>query len=393
VPDQPGATDVGRRRGPAATIRRLADAIDAPLTLVGLDGTVLHANAAAVRCLGIPRAQLQGRSLTELASSADDAREQLRLWAGSTGRRPGTFVPAVGPKAGSTLRCDGARLDADTMMVRFAAETDTDRLALLSREVETESLRQLQGRLRSAVAELETANRQLATRNAELDRYAAAVAHDLRTPLYVVKGYAELLAGGHADLDEDGRRLLDGLVTGAERMGDVIEALLAVARLRVVTPDAPVDGVDVTEVVRAELRGATDDLGATLEFGPLPPAWIDPTHLVQVLTNLVANSYRFRRPDRPPHVRVSGHRGDGVATFMVDDDGPGVPEPERERIFELFERGSTSKDRPGTGIGLATCRKIVESYGGGIRCEASELGGARFVFTVADPLDAVEAAS
>jgi signal transduction histidine kinase len=188
------STDVTRPVELAPTTRRLADAIDAPIALTDLRGDILHVNDAAVRCLGVARAELRERSLPELSSSPEHTADQLRRWAGSSGRRPGTFVPAVGPKAGTTLRCDGARLDADTIMVRFAGETDTDRLALLSREVETASLRQLQQRLRTSLAELETSNRQLATRNAELDRYAAAVAHDLRTPLYVVKGYAELLA-------------------------------------------------------------------------------------------------------------------------------------------------------------------------------------------------------
>jgi signal transduction histidine kinase len=387
VPDRTAASaDVTRPVEIAPTTRRLADAIDAPLVLLDLRGRILHVNEAAVRCLGLPRAELRQRSLPELTASPDDTTDQLRRWAGSSGRRPGTFVPAIGPKAGTTLRCDGARLDADTLIVRLAGDTDTDRLALLSREVETASLRQLQQRLRTSLAELETSNRRLATRNAELDRYAAAVAHDLRTPLYVVKGYAELLAGGAlAEVDGDTRRLLEGLVTGAERMGDVIEALLSVARLRVETPPSPVEGADAGAVVRDEVRDATDQLGASLEIGPLPSAWIDRTHLVQVLTNLVANSYRFAHPDRPPHVRITGHRDGDVVTFAVDDDGPGVPHAERERIFELFTRGSTSRDRPGTGIGLATCRKIVESYGGEIRCEDADLGGARFVFTVPDP--------
>jgi signal transduction histidine kinase len=106
---------------------------------------------------------------------------------------------------------------------------------------------------------------------------------------------------------------------------------------------------------------------------------------VQVFVNLLTNSLKFRRTDSSPTIRISGRRLEDVTEFMVEDDGIGVPEHVRERIFDIFDRGEAPAERSGTGIGLATTRKIVESYGGEIRCEQSSLGGARFVFTIADP--------
>jgi PAS domain S-box-containing protein len=383
----PPATAIEGRALDAST-RRLVDTLDVPVVLVRRAGTIVHTNDAAVRCLGLPRSELRGRSLPDLTLDPDATRAQLDSWSKSTGPRPGTCTPRVGPRAGERLRCDGARVDDDLVVIRFSTGTDTDRLAQLTRDVEAASLRELQRRLRRAVAELEEANRQLAVRNAELDRYASAVAHDLRTPLYVVKGYADLLAAGAADVElgEDGRRLVDGVRSGAEKMGAVIEALLSVARFEVTPPSSAIDVGDVARSVVEEHRPALERADAAVEVDADVPGWIDPTHLGQILTNLLGNSVKFREADAPLRVRIQAVRdGDGVQV-AVEDDGPGVPVTERERIFDLFERGSTSKERPGTGIGLATCRKIVESYGGTIRCDASpDLGGARFTFTIADP--------
>jgi signal transduction histidine kinase len=371
--------------GAPLTARRLIDALDHPAGLLGLDGRFLHLNDAAVRCLAIERDELRGRTLPDISDDPAATSELLRLWAGSAGRRPGSLVLSEGLRASERLRCDGARLDPATLILRLRSELDQDHLALLNREVETASLRELQTRLHTTLAELEEANRQLATRNAELERYAAAVAHDLRSPLYIVRGYVELLAAGQvSDIDEEGLRVLDEVLRGTDRMRAVIDGLLAVARLQVTTPAVPADSNAAVQLVLDEHRDEIARAGARIEVGALAPAWAEATHLVQVLSNLVGNSLKFRRPGHAPRVWIAARRREGATEFVVEDDGIGVPASDRGRIFDLFDRGTSSSDQPGTGIGLATCRKIVESYGGDIRCEASDRGGARIVFTVAD---------
>jgi signal transduction histidine kinase len=169
-------------------------------------------------------------------------------------------------------------------------------------------------------------------------------------------------------------------------MSAVIDGLLTVARLQVTTPDEPTSSAEAVGVAVQELRSEIARAGGQVEVGGMAPAWADPTHLVQVFTNLIGNALKFHVPGRPPTVRVSSERREGVTEFVVEDDGPGVPEGDRERIFDLFDRGAgPAREQPGTGIGLATCRKLVESYGGAITCGTSELGGARFAFTIADP--------
>jgi signal transduction histidine kinase len=366
--------------------RRLLEAVDRPVALLTLDGRILHANDAAAELLALDVTRLRSTSIEELSDRPHQARELLRLWAGSTGLRPGILELAVGPRSPAKVRCDGARLDADTLIVRLRTELEPDPLAQLSRDVEAASLRELQARLQLALHELEDANRQLSSRNTELERYASAVAHDLRSPLYVMRGYVELLVAGQVtEVDDEARRLLTEVLHGADRMSAVIDGLLAVARLQVTSPTEPADSAAALHQVVAELRTEIEATGARIEVDLLPAAWAGLDHLVQVFVNLLSNSLKFRRTDRSPTIRVSGRRRADVTEFVVEDDGTGVPERARERIFEIFDRGDAPADRPGTGIGLATSRKIVESYGGAIRCEESSLGGARFVFTIADP--------
>jgi signal transduction histidine kinase len=186
-------------------------------------------------------------------------------------------------------------------------------------------------------------------------------------------------------IDDEARRVVDEILRGTDRMSAVIDGLLTVARLQVTTPDEPASGADAVGVAVQELRAEIARTDGQVEVGPMATAWADATHLVQVFTNLIGNSLKFHEPGRAPTVRVSSERRAGVTEFVVEDDGPGVPESDRDRIFDLFDRGGSAREQPGTGIGLATCRKLVESYGGTIRCEASELGGARFTFTIADP--------
>jgi signal transduction histidine kinase len=381
-----GSSLPGGSSATSPTTRRLLDAADGPMALLDLDGRFLHVNDATVRCLGLDHAELRGSTLADLTDDPEAAAALIELWAGSTGRRPGALELAIGPQATTRFRCDGARLDADTLVVRFRDGDAPDQLARLNREVEAATLRELQVRLRATLGELEDANRQLSSRNSELERYASAVAHDLRTPVYIVRGYAELLAAGEVgEVDDEARRALGEVLRGVDRMSAVIDGLLTVARLQVTTPGEPADSGDALRVVLQERQDDIVRAKARVEVGPMEPAWAEPVHLVQVLSNLVGNSLKFRSAERDPTVWVSSRRLPSATEFVVEDDGLGVPPADRERIFDLFDRGGAPPDRPGTGIGLATCRKIVESYGGHIRCEASDHGGARFVFTIADP--------
>ncbi len=121
-----------------------------------------------------------------------------------------------------------------------------------------------------------------------------------------------------------------------------------------------------------------------VEIGELPQVWGYPNKLSQLLQNLIGNSLKYRLPDKAPHVRVSARRGDGEWWVTVEDNGIGMEKIHLERIFEIFKRLHTRDEYPGSGIGLAICRRIVTQHGGRIWAESEPGQGSRFTFTIAD---------
>lgn len=229
------------------------------------------------------------------------------------------------------------------------------------------------------VLELRRITRELGESNEQLENFAAQVAHDLRNPLTALTGYIELAA----DVPEvaglpAASRALARAESVADRMSGMIARLLDYARVG----GAPIRraAVDVGPLVAStmeDLRSAGEDNGAEVAVEAAVLVNADPTLLAVLLQNLVGNAVKFAGTGgRLPRVVVSvGAVATGVR-LTVDDNGPGVPVAERELVMEPLERGSNA-EAPGFGIGLATCRRIVESHGGRLGIDDSPLGGAR----------------
>jgi len=233
--------------------------------------------------------------------------------------------------------------------------------------------------LQQRVSELERDNRELAA-------FAADVAHDLRTPLQAVAGFAELLAhraGGN--LDETAQAFLAQILTAAAGMRELIEAVLD-HRQSAFGSLAPtwVCGNDLVEAVLRRLQGDLDQADAVVEVGEIPTVFADRVQLGRVFQNLISNALRAAHPDRPPRIEVTGRRLPEAWELAVTDNGIGVQPDDRSRIFELFQRGPSDGQSPGHGMGLAICRTIVERHGGRIAVEKAPGGGARFSFTIPD---------
>lgn len=223
-------------------------------------------------------------------------------------------------------------------------------------------------------------NEDLARSNRELQQFANVASHDLQEPLRAVYGYAELLQDRYAHrLDDDGREFLGFVMRGADRMSELVSDLLQYARVDAATPVmGDVDTQQIVEQTGQFLRGSAADL--RVEVGELPTIRAEAPLIRQLFLNLLTNAARFGRPDRPPVVHIDCSTRDGVATFSVADNGIGIPPEDRERVFVIFQRLHTQDEVPGTGIGLALCRKIVERYGGRIWITGSKGGGATFNF-------------
>jgi len=235
------------------------------------------------------------------------------------------------------------------------------------------------------ITERKRAEEELREANRELDAFVYTVSHDLRSPLTPVIGYTKFLREHYQDrLDGQALNILADIDRQAHRMLGLLEDLLALARVGHL--ECPAEPVDSNEVVREVVLGLMTRLttaGMTVERGPLPSLRIPKNLLFQVLDNLIGNAIRYAGRAGVP-IEVGGERQGERVIIYVRDHGPGIPEEERDRVFDLFYRGSTGKTVEGTGVGLATVQKIARLYGGRTWAEETPGGGSTFWVELAD---------
>jgi PAS domain S-box-containing protein len=225
---------------------------------------------------------------------------------------------------------------------------------------------------------------ELVRSNKELEQFAYVASHDLQEPLRMVSGFLRLLAERYEpQLDDKAREYIGYAVEGADRMSQLIVDLLAFSRVATKgkTPE-PVDASWPVDAALADLRTSIDSAGATVTHDEMPCVLGDASQLGQLFQNLIANAVKFRSPDRPCQVHVGAEKKDGQWVFSVRDNGIGIARQGFDRIFVIFQRLHTRAQYPGTGIGLAICKKIVERHGGRIWVESQVGEGTTFYFTL-----------
>ena len=207
--------------------------------------------------------------------------------------------------------------------------------------------------------------------NRELEQFAYVASHDLQEPLRKVASFCQMLETRYSDqLDERARQYIAYAVDGAKRMQGLINDLLAFSRVG--QPGAHFRPVDLNEVAGqavSELEAAIEDSDATITVDRLPVITGDRTLLIQLFANLMGNSIKFRRVDVAPVIRFTADQNGGEWEFACQDNGIGIEPAYRERVFVIFQRLHPRDAYPGTGIGLALCRKIVDFHGGKIWIE------------------------
>ena len=238
------------------------------------------------------------------------------------------------------------------------------------------------------VAALESNNAELLRSNADLVEFASVAAHELRSPLQTIMGFAELLTDEAPDaLSDNGRQYLDGMRRSAARLENLVEALLVYARVGAsVRSREDVDCEQLAAETCESLAASISAAGASVEWGSLPTVIGDPAELALVFHNLVSNAVKYRRPDVSARVHLSAIEVVGKWRFQVDDNGVGIDVRHRDRVFSVFQRLPGQSPAGGTGVGLAVCRRIVEGHGGRIWVEGSPQGGTRVCFTVPIPV-------
>jgi signal transduction histidine kinase len=211
-------------------------------------------------------------------------------------------------------------------------------------------------------------------------QFVSDASHELRTPLTAIRGQLEVLAHSERPEPIEVRRVEGVVLTEIGRIERLVDDLLTLARL---DEEAPLDRREIPLTPYLSGFGEDESLGA-VEIGELPAGILraDPERLTQVIRNLLANARRHAGPTG--RVELSAAARGSRLTIRVDDDGPGIPPRERERVFDRFHRSQASRDRGsgGSGLGLAIARSIVELHGGRIRVERSPLGGARLAFEI-----------
>jgi signal transduction histidine kinase len=268
-----------------------------------------------------------------------------------------------------------------------------DHLAELVKEQTTELVasnerlqKEIAGRKR---AETELAKRaeELARTNTELEQFAYVASHDLREPLRMVSSYLQLLKQHSQDqLDETAHEFIDFAIDGAARMKRLIADLLTFSRVgtRDLEPE-PTSGEQVLEQVLGDLQMLIEENKASVTHDPLPTVMADATQLAQLFQNLISNSIKFRS-EQPPCIHIGARECEGGWEFSIRDNGIGIDPQFTDRIFVIFQRLHAISEYPGTGIGLAICKKIVERHGGRIWVESKVGAGATFYFTLSNYL-------
>jgi len=352
--------------------RGLLDSAPDPIVIVDGSGNIQMVNRQVERVFGFERDELLGRPVEVLLPErlrANHVGERRRYMENPRTRPMGVGLELFG------RRKDGSEFPVEISLSPMRAGRDVLVTSIIR---DLTGRKEVENQLRATAAELERSN-------AELEQFAYVASHDLQEPLRMVASYTQLLARRYSGkLGEDADEFIGFAVDGARRMQELINDLLTYSRvgsraleLEAVDVGKAVDGVIV------DLGGAIDDSQATVtRDDDFPTIEADPRQVQQIFQNLIANGIKFRRADVAPEVHVSARREDDTWHFAVTDNGIGIEQQYLDRIFVLFQRLHSRSDYPGTGIGLAICRRIVERHGGTIQVHSKPGQGTTFEFTL-----------
>lgn len=353
--------------------RDLFDALYDAALIFTPAGIIECCNRAAERLFDHPAEALVGRSVAILVAEGDGASLLYQLQNDLHAHRA-AYIGAPHELRGRRRSGEFFPLEITVTML---PQPDGDLLLGLARDVTERRL--AHDRLIAQAARLERANQ-------ELEQFAYVASHDLQEPLRMVSCFTELFARRyHAVIDDTGREFIAYALDGAKRMKMLIADLLDYSRL---SHDTGRHQKVDTNVVCADalktLALAVRDSGAEVTVGKLPQVLANRGQLRQIFHQLVGNAIKYRLPDRPPRVDIAARREGAMWHFTVTDNAMGIPEQFLSRIFFIFHRLHRDRRHPGTGVGLAICKRIVELHGGTIWAESVRGEGSIFHFTLPD---------
>lgn len=342
---------------------------------IGADGLATIVNPAAARLLGYAPEELTGTLIHDVIHPVDsEGRPHSRA-----------DCPMVSATREEPVR-NGIepfrRRDGSSFTAEFSSEPMLDEQGRLLGVVTV--FRDITDR-QQAQAERERFIAELSRANEELERFAFAASHDLQEPLRLISNFNALLARRYdSALDDAGRSYIQHSIKAAERMQALIADLLAYGRLNYDSEPREVDVAlgDIAEDAIRNLQTAIDKAQARIEISDLPSIRGSRAQLTQLMQNLIGNAIKYHRSGNAVRVSVDAHEEDDAWRISVADNGIGIAPQYREQIFHPFKRLHAKDEYSGTGMGLAICRKIIESHGGVLWVEESPSGGSLFLFTL-----------
>jgi PAS domain S-box-containing protein len=337
-------------------------------SITSLDGSV-NVNPAFYDMLGYSKEEFAHQKWQNISHQDDYELTQQNLQLLKSGKKNSArFVKRYYKKNGSILWAD-----VNTVLQK---DTEGKPLYYITAVIDITERKLAEESLKRVLADLSRSNK-------ELEQFAYVASHDLQEPLRMVSSYTQLLAQKYeARLDDKAKKYINYAVDGAIRMQRLINDLLTYSRISTKgKPSEPIDSHSVLGEALRNLAVTIEENHAVITNDDLPMVSADDSQLMLVFQNIIANAIKFRQEEIPRiHISIKEQGGDWV--FSVKDNGIGIDSKYSERLFIIFQRLHTKEEYPGTGIGLAVCKRIVERHGGRIWFE-SELGkGTTFFFTI-----------
>jgi len=371
--------DVTERKNTEDSLRALTEALDQAAVIVRRwDGTIDHWTAGCERIYGWTAAEAVGRICQEFLRTTfptplEEIQQQLLLsrhWEGEVAH----------------IRSNGTKAYISTHWA-LLTDGDNEPLSVIETQTDISARFQMQRELETANERLKSMAEELERSNVELEEFARIVSHDLSAPITSTRWLVDLLVSRHkARLDEDGQKCLHQIAQGLGRMSDLVQDVLThalVGRTAIGSSEA-IDSTSAFEAALDNLRRDVETSKATVIHGPLPSVCIEPQALNQLFQNLLSNAIKYGSPGVPPVIKVTAARQGSMWSFCVEDNGIGIEPDWLERIFLPMQRAH-GREISGSGIGLATCKKIVLRAGGRIWVESEVGAGSRFWFTLPGP--------
>jgi PAS domain S-box-containing protein len=362
--------DITERVRAEEKFRLAVESAPSGIAMVDADGVIVLVNRETERMFGYGHNELAGQSIDQLVP---------HRFQGQHGHHRKGFVARPMARAmGQGRDLFGLRKDGTEFPVEIGLNPihTEEGMVVLSTIVDITERKQVE-------RELAEQTRELARSNADLEQFAYVASHDLREPLRMVASYTKLLEERYGDaLDGQAHTFIGYAREGAIRMQRLIDDLLAYSRVRTqARPPASVSSEACLRRAMENLALRIRECGAEVEAKGLPEVPADATQLAMVFQNLLENALKFRRGEAP-RIRIRAHRNGPDWVFSVEDNGLGIAREHFDRIFQVFQRLHGREQYPGTGIGLALCKRIVDQHGGRLWVESDGTTGSTFFFTL-----------